>query len=224
MVLGIIGVEIVVVAGQLHEILGAGLFIQPDQALRIPAIDLPGVDDVHEAELGRMAVGLDVVVVIFVALDIHLAAVPVAALGRALRSPMRPDAELGVAKPVRCRVIGLERLPRRRERRGPGPGGLGGFGRPGARGAGQKPGTGCGADQAATGNAHFLLRSPATSTWHGAGFLYLFYVFTPPSEARPDCQRCHLRQGTVGFSSEFFAWPALGPRGPRFHAPKTFYF
>src|SRR6185437_12757906 len=53
--------------------------------------------------------------VIPIALDIHLAAVPIAVLGLALRAPMRPDAELRVAKPFRGLVI-RQRTPIRFER------------------------------------------------------------------------------------------------------------
>src|SRR5205085_3254233 len=52
-----------------------------------------------------------VMLIEFVALDIHLAGIPVAELGHALRRPMSPDAELGVAEPVRRLVLRLQRLP-----------------------------------------------------------------------------------------------------------------
>ena len=54
----------------------------------------------------------DLVFILWVALHIHVTRIPVALLRLALRTPVRPDAELGVTKPVR-RLILLERIPRR---------------------------------------------------------------------------------------------------------------
>ena len=45
---------------------------------------------------------------------IHAARIPVAVLRLALRPPVRPDAELGVAKPLRALVL-LQRIPCRLE-------------------------------------------------------------------------------------------------------------
>jgi hypothetical protein len=52
--------------------------------------------------------------VLFVAGDVHVTSVPIAVLRLALRTPMRPNAELRVAKPVGTPVL-LERFPRRLE-------------------------------------------------------------------------------------------------------------
>ena len=65
-----------------------------------------------------MAVGLQVVVVVLVALQVHAAGVPVALLRHALRGPVVPDAELGVAKPFGRLVAGPQRLPCGLERAG----------------------------------------------------------------------------------------------------------
>ena len=43
---------------------------------------------------------LQVVLVLFVPLDVHVAGIPVALFGHALGSPHGPDAEFGVAEPV----------------------------------------------------------------------------------------------------------------------------
>jgi len=59
-----------------------------------------------------------VMFILLMALDIHLARIPVALLGYALRAPVRPDAELGVAKPLRALVVLGERLPVGLERTG----------------------------------------------------------------------------------------------------------
>ncbi len=58
------------------------------------------------------------VIVEAVALLVHLAAVPVAVFGHALRAPMRPDAELGVAEPVGVAECLADARPVRIERHG----------------------------------------------------------------------------------------------------------
>ncbi len=55
-----------------------------------------------------MAVGFDVVVVLAGALDVHVAGVPVAVFDAGLRTPVGPDAELGVVEPG-GETVGLER-------------------------------------------------------------------------------------------------------------------
>ena len=72
-----------------------------DQGNRIPVLGLPFVDDVLEAELGRMAILLHMELVDGAVELIHVLGVPVAHLGLALRTPVRPDAELRVAIPIR---------------------------------------------------------------------------------------------------------------------------
>ena len=65
-------------------------------------------DEVFVADLGGVAVGFDVVVVLAGALDVHVAGVPVAVLDAGLRAPVGPDAELGVVEPG-GEAIGLQR-------------------------------------------------------------------------------------------------------------------
>src|ERR1035441_9380941 len=81
------------------EIFRSGFLIERDEVLGIELIGFPGGNHVLEAELGRMAVRLDMVVVLRLALDIHVAGVPVSDLRLRLWSPMRPDPKLGVAVP-----------------------------------------------------------------------------------------------------------------------------
>src|SRR3954447_21941711 len=52
-----------------------------------------------------MPVGLHVIVVLRLALDVHVAGVPVPSFDRGLRAPMSPNAELGVAKPFRHAIL-----------------------------------------------------------------------------------------------------------------------
>jgi hypothetical protein len=58
-----------------------------------------------------MAVGLDVVVIDQIALYVHLPRVSVALFRHALDRPVRPDAELRVAKPSGDAVVLHERFP-----------------------------------------------------------------------------------------------------------------
>src|SRR3569833_1217057 len=76
----------------------------------------PAFFEFHEAGIGGMAVKLQVMQIELVALDIHLARIPVAIFRHALRRPMRPDAEFGVAEPVGRVILRLQRLPIRLER------------------------------------------------------------------------------------------------------------
>src|SRR5450756_2365024 len=81
----------------------------------IELIGLPGGNDVLEAELRGVTVRLHMVFVLPLALDVHVAGVPVAVLGSGLRSPVRPDTELGVSVPGR-NLPGPQRFTRTLER------------------------------------------------------------------------------------------------------------
>jgi hypothetical protein len=61
---GVVGVEVVVVVGERGEVLCAGGDVEIHQLFGLPVLGLPEVVDLHEAELGGMAVGGDVVVVL----------------------------------------------------------------------------------------------------------------------------------------------------------------
>ena len=91
--------EVVVVIGQGEEIPRTGLLVELDQRIRVPALRLPFVDPVLEAEAGRVVLRVDVVFVLPAALEVHVAGVPVSVFGLTLRPPVGPDAEFGVAEP-----------------------------------------------------------------------------------------------------------------------------
>jgi hypothetical protein len=101
-------VEVVVVTAHCHEVSRAGLAVLSDQVGGIPVLRLPLADDVDEPGLARVAIAAQVVDVGSLArfprqpsLSVQQPGVPVAELRLALRPPMGPDPELGVAKPVR---------------------------------------------------------------------------------------------------------------------------
>src|ERR1035438_788976 len=93
-----------------NEIFGARLGVSLNQLFRFPLLCPPGVANVLVSKLRRMSVGFDVVVILRTALDIHAARIPVALLGNALRTPVRPNTELSVPEPIRA-PIRFERLP-----------------------------------------------------------------------------------------------------------------
>src|SRR6185437_13050971 len=74
-------------------------------------LGFPVRDGVLVAELRWMPVGLNVVVVLRAALHVHIAGIPVAIFNGGLRSPVCPDAELGVSKPF-GNFVTAERFPR----------------------------------------------------------------------------------------------------------------
>ena len=117
MQLGVPQEKIVVVRAHADEIFRAGLFVEFHQLLRVPLLGFPQRNDVLPAVGGGMAPAGQVVFVIGRALLIHLARIPVALHRHGLRPPVRPDAELGVAEPVRAGVIG-QRIPGAGERSG----------------------------------------------------------------------------------------------------------
>ena len=107
--------EVVVVRAHADEVLRPGLLVELHQAVRVPFLRLPQRDDVLVAELRRMAVVLQVILVMLVARLVHAPRVPVAVHRHRLRSPVRPDAELGIAEPVGTLVL-LQRIHVRLER------------------------------------------------------------------------------------------------------------
>ena len=106
---GIVVIEVIVMIGKGEEVLRAGSLVQAHQLLRLPLVRPPQVVDLHEAELRWMAVVLGVPVVIAIALHVHAPGVPVTLLRHALRRPVRPDAELRIAKPL-GRLVLLQRF------------------------------------------------------------------------------------------------------------------
>ena len=94
-----------------HKVFRARLLVELHQMVRIELIGRPDLADIFVAEFRGMAVVLDVIFVLFAALNIDIAGVPVAILGGRLRSPVRPDAELGVAEPF-GHLVSLQPLTR----------------------------------------------------------------------------------------------------------------
>src|ERR1017187_1328727 len=83
------------------EVLRPGFLVEPQQMIGIELMGFPGWNHIFESDLGWMTVGLHVILVLFVALDIHVACIPVSIFDGRLRSPMRPDPKLGIAIPIR---------------------------------------------------------------------------------------------------------------------------
>ena len=113
MMLGIVVVKIVVVVRQRDEVLRSRPDVKPHQFFRLPLVRLPEVVQFHEPELRRMPVGANMVIVLAVALDIHLARIPITLLRHALGRPMRPHPKLGVAEPRRTTILARQRFPTR---------------------------------------------------------------------------------------------------------------
>ncbi len=101
LILRIPHVEIIVMHAHADEILRASLRVQIHQMLGIPLLGLERRDDVLVSHLRWMPVMLHMKFVCRIALDVHAARIPVARLGRRLRTPVRPDPELRVAEPLR---------------------------------------------------------------------------------------------------------------------------
>ena len=92
------------------EVLCAGLLVEAHQVVRVPLFGFPVSDQVFVADFGRVAVGFAMIEILFRTLDVHVTGVPVAIFNGRLRSPVGPDAELRIAKPLR-NLVGLKRLP-----------------------------------------------------------------------------------------------------------------
>src|SRR3954452_14246854 len=92
------------------EVLRACLLVEGHQVIGIKLLRLPGRNDILEAEFRRVTVLLQVVLVLAVAFDVHVAGVPVAVFRRRLRAPVSPYAELRVTEPV-GHAISREGLP-----------------------------------------------------------------------------------------------------------------
>src|ERR1700687_4601776 len=99
------------VRGHAAEVFRSRLLVEPEQMIRIELVGLPYGNNILIADARGVAVCLDVIFVLLMSLDIHIAGVPVAVFDCGLRSPMRPDAEFGVAVPV-GRLPFLERFAR----------------------------------------------------------------------------------------------------------------
>src|SRR4051794_1563432 len=101
-------VEIVVMTAHRHEVARTRGGIAFHQIRRVPLLGFPLSDDIDEAAAAGVAVTLEMMLVSgfrrkprLTSRYVHQAPVPVAPFGLALRPPMRPDPELGVAEPFR---------------------------------------------------------------------------------------------------------------------------
>ncbi len=110
LVLAVPEVHIVVVVAHGEKVLCADALVERNEFFGIPVLGFPFVDYVHKAELRRVAVQFDMALVGIAAFFVHGAAIPVAGLGLALRAPVGPNAEFGVAEPF-GRFICRERFP-----------------------------------------------------------------------------------------------------------------
>ena len=104
---GVPEVVVVVVDAHGEEVFCAGLLVEIHEVLGVPTVGGEEMDEVLVADLGLRAEALEVVVVLLGAFDVHVAGVPVAVADGGLRTPVGPDAELGVGEPV-GRGVGLE--------------------------------------------------------------------------------------------------------------------
>src|ERR1039458_4439597 len=90
------------------EILRAGPLVKLDERVGVPSLSLPQRAYVLVSELRWMPVFFDVILVLRRTLDVHIPRVPVALFWDTLGTPMCPDPELGIPKPIRA-LIGLQR-------------------------------------------------------------------------------------------------------------------
>ena len=96
-----------------REIFRTGFLVKMNEVLGIPVLGSPLMDDILETHLGGVAVMLALEFIVRAAELIHFLGIPVAHLRLALRTPVRPDAELCIAEPFGHLIIAAERFPRR---------------------------------------------------------------------------------------------------------------
>ena len=92
---GIPQVKVVVMLTQRKEVACPYALIESHQLLRIPVFGLPVTAQLFQA------IVLTMVFTLPLTLEIHVPGIPVACLGLTLRSPVGPDAELGILEPLR---------------------------------------------------------------------------------------------------------------------------
>ena len=112
LVRGLPQVEPIVMHGHAAEISRSRFLVERDQVLGIELIGFPGGDDILKSELGGMAVVLDLIFVLPIALDLHVARVPVAVLGRGLRAQCARMPNLGSRYQLGiCQSLSDSRVP-----------------------------------------------------------------------------------------------------------------
>lgn len=103
--------EAVAVLGDGNDVTGASLNEEIDPGVGVEALRFEERNEVLVAEGGLWSIGGDVVLKCFVAGDVHVAGIPLVSECRnGVHTPVEEDAELCVAKPVGCAVLG-ERVP-----------------------------------------------------------------------------------------------------------------
>ena len=115
LVFGIPAIEIVVVVGQRDHIPGPSLLVKLNERLRIPSRCLPQMTNILVAEDRGVAIMLDVILVIRIALPVHTTRIPVPLLRHTLRIPMSPDSKLRIPKPLGT-LVRLQGFPIRHKR------------------------------------------------------------------------------------------------------------
>ena len=107
-VFGVPEVEVIVMDGHADEVFCAGSLVEFHEPLGIELLCFPKWEHVFPTMLRWVAVVLEVVLIVVtvVVFRIHVARVPIAIHRHRLRSPVGPDAELGVAEPVGAFVLG----------------------------------------------------------------------------------------------------------------------
>ena len=104
------GVEAVMVIGQSDEYLRACIFVARNQLVRVPVQQGPLCAKILVSEPRRRTEMFKLIFVLALVLDIHVAGVPVPGFGDALRTPVSPNAELGILVPIR-RFVLEQRIP-----------------------------------------------------------------------------------------------------------------
>ena len=98
------------VIGERDKQARSGILVALNQRLRFPVEQRPLRAQILVAEVRGVSVMRILELVVGRTLHIHVARIPVAIFRNALRAPMRPDAELGVAIPL-GRVVLQQRIP-----------------------------------------------------------------------------------------------------------------
>src|SRR5439155_11617856 len=101
MVLRVPSVKAIMVVGERDEDPGAGVLVAANEFVRLPVQQGPLGAQVLVTETRWRPVMFQVVFVLVLSFNVHIAGVPVSGLGHALRTPMRPHAEFCVLIPLR---------------------------------------------------------------------------------------------------------------------------
>src|SRR6185437_5206525 len=98
-------VETVMVIGKRHKDSRASLLVSCDQLVRLPIQQRPLGAKVFVSETRWGTVMLGVILVLPLALNVHIARVPVTRFRNALGTPVNPDPELCIPVPIRRLIV-----------------------------------------------------------------------------------------------------------------------